>query len=303
MPTTTTNLALNKTDTTSDGQGSFVDKNEYFNFDTDLNDNWDIIDSATGKLSDLTSIEKGSLVGAINEVIGSIPDVSAKLDKSGDKMTGTLEFDKDVSGINIPVSPSPEPCVWGRFDHVVGDADPASNIYALGRIVTDNGTTPKILGREYWRFGSSGNTALVQQVYSYDNNDNLVNASTSLVVAPDGTTSFSFPMCDTKATTTSSASSNKVAVVTKNYVNGTSWYRVWSDGWIEQGGYLSVTSSSATVNLLKSHANTNYNITLGSYQPAVGAGYAVVTSQAKNSFVLDCSGLGSLSMWWRTAGY
>ena len=93
------------------------------------------------------------------------------------------------------------------------------------------------------------------------------------------------------------------AVVVENYVNGKSWYRVWSDGWIEQGGYLSVTSSSATVNLLKSHANTNYNITLGSYQPTVGAGYAVVISSTKNSFVLDCNGLGSLSMWWQTAGY
>src|SRR5574344_2415354 len=26
--------------------------------------------------------------------------------------------------------------------------------------------------------------------------------------------------------------------VIENYVNGASWYRVWSDGWIEQGGYV-----------------------------------------------------------------
>ena len=182
--------------------------------------------------------------------------------KSGDTMTGTLAFDKDLSGINIPVSPNPEPCVWGRFDHVVGNANPASNIYALGRIVTDNGATPKLLGREYWRFGSSGVMALVDTVYNYDANNDATSASTTLSVSPDGVTGFAFPKCDTKATTTSSASSSKVAVVTQNYVNGTSWYRVWSDGWIEQGGYASTAdnTNSATITFLKPFANTKYNI-------------------------------------------
>jgi hypothetical protein len=48
-----------------------------------------------------------------------------------------------------------------------------------------------------------------------------------------------------------------IRTVIETYVNGTSWYRVYSDGWCEQGGR----SSGATgrvVSLLKHYANTNY---------------------------------------------
>lgn len=65
--------------------------------------------------------------------------------------------------------------------------------------------------------------------------------------------------CTTKATTTSSATSLNPAVVIQNYVSGTSWYRVWSDGWIEQGGYSSG-SSGRTVALIKNFTTTNYSI-------------------------------------------
>ena len=43
------------------------------------------------------------------------------------------------------------------------------------------------------------------------------------------------------------------AYITETYVNGTSWYRIWSDGWIEQGLR---TSNSAT--FLKPFKNANY---------------------------------------------
>jgi hypothetical protein len=75
-----------------------------------------------------------------------------------------------------------------------------------------------------------------------------------------GNTYCEFPKCTTKATTTSSASSSKVAVVVQNYVNGTSWYRVWSDGWIEQGGYLIMTATVTTLTFLKSFTNANYTL-------------------------------------------
>lgn len=49
---------------------------------------------------------------------------------------------------------------------------------------------------------------------------------------------FTFTRCTTRATSTSTASNSKVAVIVQNYRNGNYWYRVWSDGWIEQG-YIS----------------------------------------------------------------
>lgn len=70
--------------------------------------------------------------------------------------------------------------------------------------------------------------------------------------------------CTTKATTTSSASTTKPAVVVENYVNGTSWYRVWSDGWIEQGG-LTGQGFYIHISFLKPFSNTNYTLTTGTY--------------------------------------
>ena len=45
------------------------------------------------------------------------------------------------------------------------------------------------------------------------------------------------------------------ATIIDTYVNGTSWYRIYSDGWCEQGGM-----SNSNVTFLKSFANTNYGI-------------------------------------------
>jgi hypothetical protein len=47
--------------------------------------------------------------------------------------------------------------------------------------------------------------------------------------------------------------------ITETYINGSSWYRVWSDGWIEQGGRLQIQASKqASVNLMKPYSDTNY---------------------------------------------
>ena len=48
------------------------------------------------------------------------------------------------------------------------------------------------------------------------------------------------------------------AYVTETYQNGTSWYRVYSDGWCEQGGTRVATSTWETITFLKSFINTNY---------------------------------------------
>lgn len=50
-------------------------------------------------------------------------------------------------------------------------------------------------------------------------------------------------------------------VIIQTYSNGTSWYRIWSDGWCEQGGNVFVSGSGAStskITYLKEFANTNY---------------------------------------------
>ena len=53
-----------------------------------------------------------------------------------------------------------------------------------------------------------------------------------------GNNRFIFPRCTSRPSTASSAANNRVAVVVQNYYSGTNWYRVWSDGFIEQGGWI-----------------------------------------------------------------
>lgn len=64
----------------------------------------------------------------------------------------------------------------------------------------------------------------------------------------------------------SSTIGNMAAYVTETYVNGTSWYRIWSDGWCEQGGYInsdvSTPSNGVVVTFLKPFLDSNYTITM-----------------------------------------
>ena len=66
----------------------------------------------------------------------------------------------------------------------------------------------------------------------------------------------------TEAYVNSKVSSGRT--VTTSWSNGTSWYRLWSDGWIEQGGiyYYSVGApeKAATVYFNKYFSNSNYTL-------------------------------------------
>ena len=50
--------------------------------------------------------------------------------------------------------------------------------------------------------------------------------------------------------------------IIETYINGTSWYRVYSDGWCEQGGILASVAqdTTTTVSLLKSYINSDYSV-------------------------------------------
>lgn len=81
-------------------------------------------------------------------------------------------------------------------------------------------------------------------------------------------------ICTTAPTTTSTASSATPAVVVENYKSGNNWYRVWSDGWIEQGGKTTNTSGAQNITFLKPFSDTNYFVCKNmncSYGTAVAA--------------------------------
>lgn len=100
-----------------------------------------------------------------------------------------------------------------------------------------------------------------------------------------------------------------VAVVVESYVNGTSWYRIWSDGFIEQGGYLDGDSAAQTqVTLLTPFSNTNYAVELtASYNATLDASLAVSTNatypKAVSSFYFYNSTATAVGTYWKASGY
>ena len=99
-----------------------------------------------------------------------------------------------------------------------------------------------------------------------------------------------------------------LTTVVETYQNGTSWYRVWSDGWCEQGGYS--TSSNIIITLLKTYANTNYTITLGkAFNNEANSRFPNIVSTAKTTAQFKVTGVYNNTtgtdcyFYWETKGY
>ena len=97
--------------------------------------------------------------------------------------------------------------------------------------------------------------------------------------------------------------------VTEMYVNGTSWYRTWSNGWCEQGGCQPGNGggSYATVTLLREMADTNYTVTtLAKFKFAwcCEATDGVKSTTQFSVYTVDSTGQGySRDFYWVVAGY
>lgn len=85
--------------------------------------------------------------------------------------------------------------------------------------------------------------------------------------------------------------------VTETYVNGTSWYRIWSDGWCEQGGRITGTS----ITFLQSFVNTNYSFSGVSINSNSGGAASTVT----NLTTTGCTyyTYGNAGGMWQACGY
>ena len=97
--------------------------------------------------------------------------------------------------------------------------------------------------------------------------------------------------------------------ITETYQNGNSWYRIWSDGWIEQGNTYWKNSSCEglnTINFIKPFSNTNYTFSTNCLHIDSGLGYGGIaeiypsrtTSQTQ---IRQTSALFGYA--WRACGY
>lgn len=100
---------------------------------------------------------------------------------------------------------------------------------------------------------------------------------------------------------------NSRPYITETYVNGTSGYRVWSDGYCEQWGIFAVNSGyfNFTVSLILEYTNTEYIVfvqSTGNSQLS-GASPPLISNKTNSNFkVTDIQSRGINAMW-HTSGY
>ena len=90
-----------------------------------------------------------------------------------------------------------------------------------------------------------------------------------------------------------------------------SWYRIYSDGWCEQGGLTSTIGKkgSSTISLLKQYTDTNYNVVYGELSGTNKDDNITIKNLTVDSFQIYVGDAGSndgtwkTSALWRAAGY
>lgn len=109
----------------------------------------------------------------------------------------------------------------------------------------------------------------------------------------------------TKANTDLSNISSNIDYVIETYSSGTSWYRKYKSGWIEQGGIIN--RNQANITLLKPYKNTNYNILFilkdSDYAAAFGTGYLSVKTVTTTYFTCARNtDIPEFNRYWRAEG-
>ena len=89
-----------------------------------------------------------------------------------------------------------------------------------------------------------------------------------------------------KADTDLSNVPSSKGILEESYVNGASWYRVYSDGFCKQGGLAQATASASAqqINLLKNYANTNYSIFITRYNTNADSYWQVTVTNHTTSY-------------------
>ena len=187
-------------------------------------------------LSDLTNIGKAIEAG--------LPNITGTLDQ-GDCQFGTYNFSATGSFYN----------------------EPTSSNYMFGRM---NGSENK--GKVVYFDASKGETKIDGTVRNdvYGKSNTVQPASVTypyyIVLATVKQTDIEVNIDNIVNDLNNKVDKNSLGIQIKDdYVNGTSGYRIWNNGYCEQWGNTGAIADYALVNvtLLKAYRDTNYNITTG----------------------------------------
>ena len=97
----------------------------------------------------------------------------------------------------------------------------------------------------------------------------------------------------------------EVQCVVETYSNGTDWYRIYSDGWCEQGGKVTLSASTYTdINLLKPYIDTDYSCFQShNYAGTGGQAESYILPIDESSLRVGNSCGNSQTFCWKAEGY
>lgn len=154
--------------------------------------------------------------------------------------------------------------------------------------------------------GSVTNAMLAAGSVTFSKVANADVATQAEAEAGTANNSFMTPLRVAQAIAAQGSSADAYVVAT--YHSGTSWYRAWSDGFVEQGGFSqSPFGQTITVTLIKPLTTTNYTILLGGVGGSESSVRVQPDNKTKTSFqtarYYSGSGQGSGSLYWEASGY
>ena len=96
----------------------------------------------------------------------------------------------------------------------------------------------------------------------------------------------------------------QMVYVCETWINGTSWYRRYSDGWIEQGGeFTKLRDTSITVTFPIAFKNTDYSIAASQYAPQTSNPLTSTFTSKTNTGITHYMGSWGGKWGWLACGY
>ena len=99
---------------------------------------------------------------------------------------------------------------------------------------------------------------------------------------------------------------NGERTLVSTYKEDKNWYNLYSDGWLEQGGYLSCPSEPTTLTLFKPYKAVDYTVTTTGSRTSANTGNIVITSRTVDSisfYIGDDSTFNAGDLHWRSIGF
>ena len=265
--------------------------------------------SAAGKVRLDSSPTSGSnnaiTSGAVHTALSSKADDSAAAHKAGAE---TFTANKTLQASND------DAWLIKKANGDYTDAAPTVQVAGAFRVIDKNG---KIIGDVRFirttaglqtssllaRNAASGTEKTCTISCNVDKDGNVYTSAPTPASSDNSTKIATTAWVTSKVSSATTSGLATCEVIVSKYKSGKTWYRVWSDGWIEQGGEAA-SGSSVTVTFPKAFAEMNYDVQATSIGTN-GEIYAqcVKRNSASDMIIYNKGGSASLTKSWYACGY